>query len=403
MPLRPKGLITWGLLAGVAYLVYSRLTRKKSRGKAPESYAGERDRLLTNTDDVYVLYGLSESAFTRKVEVALRWYGLKYEYKTYSLSLRSTVGVRAGTHQLPVVVTPENWVLSDSSCILQMLDGRCTLRMYPDGPLGVLVHCVEEWLDEWMVRYYMHYRFNYDEDAKYSANIAANEMADTFLTRVFKFLIARQVITFGKAAVYMQGLTKTEDQKVAEEELKFLLTKLEEQLHLTKFALGDRPCAVDAMLIGYLRASLLDSPTVSTVTRCFPKVVEYGLRADTPGYWDGGSGKLAPFPQSTPFATYVLGQLSGAYGKYLRENAQALKSGNKSITITVNGQDTTFRARCYPERSRRMIQAHVRHVIETAEFAEREKLKEWLGSSGLSDIFGPPTDSDWGVWETIHH
>ena len=61
-----------------------------------------------------------------------------------------TVEIRSGTHQIPVLITPENWCIADSTPMLTLLDARLPHpRYYPAGIVGALTAVLEEYFDEW--------------------------------------------------------------------------------------------------------------------------------------------------------------------------------------------------------------------------------------------------------------
>jgi len=116
----------------------------------------------------YVVYGSSISLFTRKLESALRFYEASFRSERKGPENGPTIEQRAGTHQVPVLHTPENWMIADTTPILAMLDARFPARrLIPEGPLGVLVNVVEEVLDEWIARTMVHYRWHYDENTRH--------------------------------------------------------------------------------------------------------------------------------------------------------------------------------------------------------------------------------------------
>ncbi|MFT4582096.1 MAG: glutathione S-transferase [Gammaproteobacteria bacterium] len=118
---------------------------------------------------VYQLYGPESSGFTRKLEAALVFYGASFERTLETSALREELTSRAGTHQLPVLRTPENWLLADTTPVMQLLDSRFpSRRMFPTGPLGFLVHLLEEVLDEWVSRVYVHYRWHSPENTRFA-------------------------------------------------------------------------------------------------------------------------------------------------------------------------------------------------------------------------------------------
>ncbi|MEL6545994.1 MAG: hypothetical protein AAFQ82_15290, partial [Myxococcota bacterium] len=82
--------------------------------------------------------------FTHKLMAALRFYGADWRFTKKSKINAEEVRIRSGTHQIPVLHTPENWMIADTTPILHMLDGRFPeRRMFPEGALGVLAQIVE--------------------------------------------------------------------------------------------------------------------------------------------------------------------------------------------------------------------------------------------------------------------
>ena len=160
-----------------------------------------------------------------------------------------------------------------------------------------------------------------------------------------------------------------------------MLDALETQLGETRYALGDRPTSVDAILLGGLRAHTNADPIpdLSGYTR----VIAWDERdADA---WKG-EGELADFPNSTPFAAHVLTVGREQYAAFLLGNARALSEGKKAFVVETYGEEVSYLARPYPERSRRMVQARIRDRLGSA---ERERVLGWLDAVGLEECFRP--------------
>jgi glutathione S-transferase len=118
----------------------------------------------------YVVYGGELSLFTRKLEAALQFYGAQYARVPKTSDNAALIESRSGTHQVPVLLTPENWMIADTTPLLRLLDGRFPDRaMFPVGAAGVLVHVIEEYLDEWVARVMVHYRWHYPHSAEFAA------------------------------------------------------------------------------------------------------------------------------------------------------------------------------------------------------------------------------------------
>lgn len=319
----------------------------------------------------YILYGGELSLFTRKLEAALKFYGAEFEFRNKNSEDVSLLETRAGTHQVPVLLTPENWMLADTTPIMQMLDHRFPQRaMFPSGALGVLVHCLEEYFDEWVARVMVHYRWHYPNSAKF----AAMRMADG------NTAIAERVMAWGPRACRATG-TESEQQRLAvEAEYVRILEAAEAQLQQTAFLLGDRPTALDCIVLGGLRAHTNMDPDPKKVTANYPTVIEWcERRADR---WDG-SGELAPFPASTEFALTILAEMPETYGRFVLANADAQAHGAKACQCETYGEQVSYLSRPYPERSRQMVAARIAALDKET----HEVVRDWLREYKLAPVF----------------
>lgn len=323
----------------------------------------------------YVIYGPAFSLFTRKLEAALRFYGVPHRRENPGPDNRETVE-RAATHQVPVLHTPENWVIADTTPILDLLDARHPRRrLFPEGPLGILVHVVEEVLDEWFARVMVHYRWHYEENTRFVVGaIVGREVS---LEEAREFPLAK----WGPRACRATGTESPHQREAAEREYLVVIAALEKQLGTTRYALGDRPTAVDAILLGGLRAHTNNDPIPDLAA--FPAVLAWDAKeADR---WDGEGG-LAPLATRTPVADAILEIARTQYAPFVLGNARALAAGEKAFVATTYGEQVSYLARPYPERSRQMVQARIRDRL-TAD--ERAEVGDWLEACGLAPCFLP--------------
>lgn len=329
----------------------------------------------------YTLYGQKLSYFTRKLEAALIFYGAPFQLERKGPDNRERIESRAAWHRIPVLATPENWMLGDTTPILALLDARFPQRrMFPEGPLGVLVHVVEEYFDEWIPRTAVHYRWQHEESTRFVVGAMIREgnrdADDASVER-----LGSGIANWGRRACRATGVSSELQQRAAEEEYERLLRALDRQLEASAFALGDRPCAVDTVLLGGLRAHFLHDPTPRRVALRYPRIVEW-VEKGADG-WDGG-GELAPFPESTAFARLVLEEARETYRPFALGNAAALERGDKAFVIPMYGEEVSYLARDYPEQSRLMIRDRLAHQLDAA---DRRKALDWLDSVGLFECF----------------
>lgn len=319
----------------------------------------------------YVIHGAPISLFTRKLEAAFVFYGAPLRRVTPDGAIQE----RAGTHQVPVLETPENWALADTTPILAMMDERFPARrLFPTGPAGVLTHIVEEVLDEWVSRVMVHYRWHYRENTVHVVReITGQDLPE-------EEAIAFPLAQWGPRACRATGTETEGQQRAAEREYLALLGALEDQLGETRYALGDRPTAVDAALLGGLRAHTNNDPIPDVSD--FPRVCRWDVEAADA--WDG-LGAVAEPPEPTGFARHVLGLARGPYADFVLGNRAALDAGEKAFRIETYGEYASYLTRPYPEQSRRMV---VRRIQNQLDAEERAQVLDWLDACGLAACFG---------------
>ncbi len=332
---------------------------------------------------LYKVYGTKRSYFTMKLESALIYYNVPWQHVTKGPEVTQMVETRSATHQIPVLQTPENWMINDTTPIISMMDARYPMRrLVPTGSLGVLVHLVEEFMDEWLSRTMVHYRWNYDESAKVVVKAMLGEVIpnadEETITQMQQILY-----TFGKKACRANGLDSENQKKKTEEEYQGILAAAQEQLSRTPFLLGDRPCVVDTVFLGGLKAHMYVDPAPRQMLGSYPGVIDWlENRADE---WDGG-GQLLSFPESSGFAQHVLKLMQSTYLNYLKANTAAVKNGDKAFVTEMYGEEVSYKTLAYREESRQMV---IRRIIHQLTVDERQTVEKWLSDCGLHSAFLP--------------
>ena len=328
--------------------------------------------LDTPRNSQYLVYGGELSYFTRKLEAALIFYGADYEMRSKNQDNREEIELRSGTHQVPVLHTPENWLIADTTPLIHMLDARFPdRRLFPAGEIGVLVQVLEEYFDEWIARTMVHYRWHYPRSAEFASQKMAGGNAKA----------AARVRDWGPRACRATGTDSEHQQQAAEAEYLRILQAMEGQLAATAYLLGERPTALDCVLLGGLRAHTNMDPDPKEVTAEFPRVVAWSEGAANA--WSG-EGALAEFPKSTPFARFVLGEMATTYQPYALANRDAQHAGAKAFHVNVYDEEVSYLSRPYPEQSRQMISEKISTRLDAT---QRLAVTDWLRSANLVDCF----------------
>lgn len=318
----------------------------------------------------YVVYGWQRSYFSHKLMAALDFYGADWTYKDKTKDNERELRLRSGTHQVPVLHTPENWMIADTTPLLHMLDARFPeRRMFPEGPLGLLTQIVEEYFDEWIARTTVHWRWNYEENHELLSVDAAHGDPE----------IAKQLVIWGGKVCRATGVTSDIQKTAAEEEYFRIMDAVTRQLTETRYLLGDRPTAVDCIVLAGLRAHFLNDPAPDKALRNrYPSVVKWS--EETASQWDG-SGDLAPFPESTAFARFVVSEMKDTWAKFALGNRSALAQGERAFVIEMYGEEVSYLARPYIEQSRQMIEDRL------SGSPHKSDVIKWLESAGLDSAF----------------
>ena len=188
------------------------------------------------------------------------------------------------------------------------------------------------------------------------------------------------MLNWGPRSCRGTGTESESQERAAEAEYVRMLEAAETQLKETDFLLGDRPTAVDCGILGGLRAHTNMDPVPKRVVAQYPTVVEWTeSRADT---WDGG-GELAAFPESTPFARAMLGEMATTYKPYILGNRDAQAAGEKAFHADIYGESVSYLSRPYPEKSRQMIVTRIAGL----DADDRSAIAAWLTGYDLEDAF----------------
>ena len=207
----------------------------------------------------YVLIGTEASYFTGKARAYLRWKGVAFSETLATPQVyREVIEPRVGFAVIPVLVTPEDEVIQDTSDIIGRIEQREPgPSAYPTGPVQMLVSLLFElYADEWLVIPAMHYRWSYNEDwiiREFGRNAAPKASVEE------QRRIGRAVGERFKSFVPRIGVSE-ETLSGIEAHYEGFLADFSAHLRRQPFLLGGRPGLGDFALYGPLYAHLYRDP-----------------------------------------------------------------------------------------------------------------------------------------------
>ena len=218
----------------------------------------------------YTLIGQELSMFTRKLEAQLRYQGIPYVWQYKTMASASEIEARAGTRFVPLLDTPDGWLLNDTISIGPMLHDRFSHQpVIPSSPnQRSLCFVLEDFFNHWLPRHALHSRWCYPETVaaagkNFGMNLLLAKSIDDSRTDTEEEQVAgvgeMMHNSFGAAACIVQGAG--DDQKEAmQKDFGVFVDLLAEHFKHHKFLLGDRACIADFALVGPFKGHFLLDP-----------------------------------------------------------------------------------------------------------------------------------------------
>jgi glutathione S-transferase len=280
------------------------------------------------------IFGSELSPYSVKVRSYFRYKGLPHEWIARSPAVQAEFQRYAKLPLVPLVVTPDDVGLQDSTPIIEQIEARHPdPSIVPaDATLAFLSALLEEYGDEWGNKWMFHYRWFYQPDTWATAErIALQMMGDKGTLAVAE---ARGAVA--ERMTGRLGFVGSSDKTRAtiEGSFKRVLGLLEAHLATRPYLLGGRPSMADLGLWGQLYEAATD-PTPGAIMRASsPKVMAWVRRMVSPsleGPFEAW-GTLAP--TLSPLLTQEVG---GLFLPWSVANAAAIGRDDASFETTLDG------------------------------------------------------------------
>jgi glutathione S-transferase len=240
----------------------------------------------------YTLYGAEPSYYSGKVRAYLRWKRIPFvEFPNTPENYRKVILPRVGWPVIPVVITPEDETLQDSTDIIDALELR-----FPKAPVypstvrqRLAALLLEVYADEWLkipamyCRWMKNYDFAIAEFGKMSAPELTGEAQREAGLRISK--------PFAGALPFLGVTPKTAD--AIEQSYEGLLGELDKHFSIFEFIFGTCPSIADFGLFGPLYAHQYRDPASGELMkRIAPNVARWVERMLKPSH--PGTGEFLP-------------------------------------------------------------------------------------------------------------
>lgn len=331
--------------------------------------------------DVYRIFGAEPSPYSMKVLAYFRYKGIPHEWIPRDASTQAEFQKYAKLPLIPVVATPENEGLQDSTPILEKMEARFPEpTIHPEDPaLRFMSALVEEFGDEWGNKWMFHLRWAREVDQVASSERLARTMmpglAGDELAQAAKGIRERMV-----GRVWFVGSNPVTAPAI-EDSYRDTVAILEAHLRKRPFLFGARPAFGDFGLWGQIYECWTD-PTAGAILReQAPSVVAWVERMQEPEAQGPFEARDALLPTLSPLLERQVGRL---FLPWSDANARAIAEGREEFTIELAGTPWTqkpqkYHARSLAELRRRYASVADRSALDPV--LERSGCLRWLAAT----------------------
>lgn len=315
----------------------------------------QSQQLGLGEENYYRIWQNMGSPYSYKVMTYMNYKGIPYKRMEANAKVSMEEIPRlVGQTIVPVMLSPQDEVLQDSTPIIEWLEER-----FPEKPvvpensrLAFLMWLLEEFADEYMPRIHMHTRWGNEQNQQaVSHRIGrglAYAMPNATTNDLAVFMLSRQA-GFNKHLGLTDRVRENMDQQVLD-----LLALLDEHFLHYQFLLGDKPSMADFALYGSLKVHLYSDPnSKETMEVHGPRTCDWIETITALGDTRGCVGQTT-FGDWTNLGAGVpkslhklLGFTAKKYIPFAYACAQASKNKSKTFDAQVCGLTETFSTHQY--------------------------------------------------------
>jgi len=333
----------------------------------------------TSNDRVFRIFGVEDSPFSVKVRSYFRYKGIPHQWVVRDAAAMDEFRRYARLPLIPLVVTPEDEALQDSTPLIETLEERFPKPpLQPADPaLAFLSALMEEYADEWGNKAMFHYRWTREADQRAAAVRIARTMtgADEPPADAVEGVRRRMVprLSFVGSSEKTAGLI--------EDSFARQLALVEAHLAARPFLFGGRPCLADLGAYAQIYEAGRD-PTPAAILADHPRTrawVERMLEPRAEGdfeAWEALEPTLAPL---------LAEEVAGRFLPWSDANARALAAGAEELRVELGGRPFAQTPQKYHAKSLGVLRRRYAAVSDKSRLdpiLEKTGCLAWLRQDG---------------------
>lgn len=331
--------------------------------------------LKPGQENFYRIWQDYTSPYSHKVMTYMNYKGVPYKRMPLNWDIYSGEIVElVGQSIIPVILTPDNQVMQDSTPILEWFESEFTDKsaIPKDDRLQFLMWLLEEFADEYMPRVHMHTRWGNEQNRNTMSHRIARGMsfakADVQAKDIAPFLLDRQSGFDKHMGLAGDSVRKNMDQQILD-----LLAILEEHFKYYQFLLGFKPSLADFSLYGPLRIHLFNDPqsnetmevNAPRTCRWMDTIAELGDTRGCVGQTEFGD--WIDLDKGLPASlANLLAFVGNTYIPFAKACALASKNKENLFTAEIFGEEATFSTHQYRVWSFEQLQLRYQKISDEA-------------------------------------
>jgi glutathione S-transferase len=326
--------------------------------------------------DVYRIFGAEVSPYSVKVRSYFRYKGIPHEWIVRGQANQEEFQKYAKLPLVPLVVTPADEGMQDSTPIIETLETRHPepALQPPDPTRAFLSALLEEFGDEWGNKWMFHYRWAREVDQ----DSAAQRIARSMMPDLGDDQIAGMAQGIKDRMVNRVWFVGSSEQTAPQIEASFRdgVALLEAHLAERPYLFGARPALADFGLWGQVYNAWSD-PTAGGIVRAAARVAAWVERMLDPKAEGDFEDYTALAPTLEPLLERQVGRL---FLPWSAANARAIADGSEEFSVELDGRAWTQKPQKYHARSL----AHIR--AKYAALSDRSALDPILERTGCLEV-----------------
>lgn len=298
--------------------------------------------------DRYRIFGAELSPYSVKVRSYFRYKGIPHQWIIRNPDSQAEYQKYARLPIVPLVVTPQNEGLQDSTPIIERMESvHPQPSIHPSDPVAAFVSVLlEEFGDEWGNKWMFHYRWARDVDQLSSAGRIARMMMPAVDDKQLSTAIAqvRERMAGRVGFVGSNSLTAPQIEDSFCETLAMLETHLANRAYL----FGARPAFGDFAMWGQIYNAWTDPTPGAIIEARATNVLAWIHRM----LWPRAEGNFEGWASLEPTLMPLLERQVGAlFMPWTIANARAIAEGREEFSVELAGRTWTQKPQKYHAKS----------------------------------------------------